>query len=253
MSSYPSADIPTYNPDSQSSTPPETPSPQSPAQSTDNLPIPQVRVAQPGMSSQYTPVTTPDSATSGNGTEHRWKHTPSYLPLNEKSSNGLSVSGSGGGGSSSTNLSLGESIPRERTSPTRPTGFREQQDSPNHFTPAFHTPSSISEKSDDGLYQSGNVNAGAGTGGGAHTRRQYANVTPTSYTTPAPYPLTRTPSNPGRADGVVKAGFYDSPAYWLVLYFFFNLGLTLFNKIVLVSFPFPYVSKGYPTVSRARA
>lgn len=37
-------------------------------------------------------------------------------------------------------------------------------------------------------------------------------------------------------------GFYDSAAYWLGLYFFFNLGLTLFNKIVLVSFPFPYVS-----------
>jgi hypothetical protein len=37
-------------------------------------------------------------------------------------------------------------------------------------------------------------------------------------------------------------GFYDSAGYWLILYFFFNLGLTLFNKVVLVSFPFPYVS-----------
>jgi hypothetical protein len=37
-------------------------------------------------------------------------------------------------------------------------------------------------------------------------------------------------------------GFYDSAGYWLGLYFFFNLGLTLFNKVVLVSFPFPYVS-----------
>lgn len=34
---------------------------------------------------------------------------------------------------------------------------------------------------------------------------------------------------------------WDSEASWLGLYFFFNLGLTLFNKIVLVSFPFPYV------------
>jgi drug/metabolite transporter (DMT)-like permease len=39
-----------------------------------------------------------------------------------------------------------------------------------------------------------------------------------------------------------KQKFSDSTAYWLVLYFIFNLGLTLFNKMVLVSFPFPYVS-----------
>ena len=43
-------------------------------------------------------------------------------------------------------------------------------------------------------------------------------------------------------EGRAGEGFYDSVAYWLGLYFFFNLGLTLFNKIVLVSFPFPYVS-----------
>jgi hypothetical protein len=36
--------------------------------------------------------------------------------------------------------------------------------------------------------------------------------------------------------------FYNSVPYWLILYFCFNLGLTLFNKVVLVSFPFPYVS-----------
>jgi hypothetical protein len=46
-------------------------------------------------------------------------------------------------------------------------------------------------------------------------------------------------------------GFYDSAAYWLCLYFFFNLGLTLFNKIVLVSFPFPYVSVDLYYVDRA--
>ncbi|KAL0571828.1 hypothetical protein V5O48_010124, partial [Marasmius crinis-equi] len=32
----------------------------------------------------------------------------------------------------------------------------------------------------------------------------------------------------------------ESRGYWLVLYFFFNLGLTLYNKGVLVHFPFPY-------------
>ncbi|KAM0753587.1 TPT-domain-containing protein, partial [Meredithblackwellia eburnea MCA 4105] len=32
----------------------------------------------------------------------------------------------------------------------------------------------------------------------------------------------------------------DSPRSWLVLYFAFNLGLTLFNKLVLQGFPFPW-------------
>ncbi|KAG7095740.1 hypothetical protein E1B28_006450 [Marasmius oreades] len=33
---------------------------------------------------------------------------------------------------------------------------------------------------------------------------------------------------------------HESRTFWLVLYFFFNLGLTLYNKGVLVHFPFPY-------------
>lgn len=32
----------------------------------------------------------------------------------------------------------------------------------------------------------------------------------------------------------------DSPSFWLAMYFCFNLGLTLYNKGVLVRFPFPY-------------
>ncbi|KZT64408.1 TPT-domain-containing protein [Daedalea quercina L-15889] len=32
----------------------------------------------------------------------------------------------------------------------------------------------------------------------------------------------------------------NSQAFWLALYFAFNLGLTLYNKLVLVYFPFPY-------------
>jgi hypothetical protein len=46
----------------------------------------------------------------------------------------------------------------------------------------------------------------------------------------------------GMSSGLGPEKFTDSAAYWLGLYFFFNLGLTLFNKFVLVSFPFPYVS-----------
>lgn len=57
------------------------------------------------------------------------------------------------------------------------------------------------------------------------------------------HPLTSQAYNhPTTRENTTKEGFYDSAAYWLCLYFFFNLGLTLFNKIVLVSFPFPYVS-----------
>lgn len=33
---------------------------------------------------------------------------------------------------------------------------------------------------------------------------------------------------------------WDSQLAWLTLYFFTNLGLTLYNKMVLVRFPFPY-------------
>lgn len=34
--------------------------------------------------------------------------------------------------------------------------------------------------------------------------------------------------------------FLQGEPFWLSLYFFFNLALTLFNKMVLVKFPFPY-------------
>ena len=34
--------------------------------------------------------------------------------------------------------------------------------------------------------------------------------------------------------------FLQGQPFWLSLYFFFNLALTLFNKMVLVKFPFPY-------------
>jgi hypothetical protein len=36
------------------------------------------------------------------------------------------------------------------------------------------------------------------------------------------------------------AGISDSKPFWLALYFVFNLGLTLYNKDVLLRFPFPY-------------
>ncbi|KAJ6463922.1 triose-phosphate transporter family-domain-containing protein [Mycena sanguinolenta] len=38
----------------------------------------------------------------------------------------------------------------------------------------------------------------------------------------------------------IPAVIPESPSFWLAMYFCFNLGLTLYNKGVLVSFPFPY-------------
>ncbi|EIW72361.1 hypothetical protein TREMEDRAFT_25821 [Tremella mesenterica DSM 1558] len=55
---------------------------------------------------------------------------------------------------------------------------------------------------------------------------------------------TNTPTVP-----MPKVKFTDSVGYWLGLYFFFNLGLTLFNKVVLVSFPFPYTLTGLHALS----
>ena len=54
-------------------------------------------------------------------------------------------------------------------------------------------------------------------------------------------PLYVHPLTAGGGYKEAKPDWNDSAAYWLGLYFFFNLGLTLFNKVVLVSFPFPYV------------
>ena len=36
------------------------------------------------------------------------------------------------------------------------------------------------------------------------------------------------------------SGISDYQAFWLILYFVLNLVLTLYNKVLLVSFPFPY-------------
>lgn len=60
-------------------------------------------------------------------------------------------------------------------------------------------------------------------------------------------PLINSPSVP-RVESATPP-WTDSTAYWLSLYFAFNLGLTLFNKIVLVNFPFPYTLTGLHALS----
>ncbi|EIW79820.1 TPT-domain-containing protein [Coniophora puteana RWD-64-598 SS2] len=44
----------------------------------------------------------------------------------------------------------------------------------------------------------------------------------------------------GLGEETPLAQFLNSEPFWLLLYFTFNLVLTLYNKIVLVKFPFPY-------------
>lgn len=63
------------------------------------------------------------------------------------------------------------------------------------------------------------------------------------------YPLSG-PYKEWTATHEVKEKLTDSVGFWLCLYFFFNLGLTLFNKVVLVSFPFPYVGPCSPFLHR---
>ncbi|WRT64435.1 uncharacterized protein IL334_001367 [Kwoniella shivajii] len=65
------------------------------------------------------------------------------------------------------------------------------------------------------------------------------------------FPLTGKENLLGNSPTVhpTKVPFKDSVGYWLALYFCFNLGLTLFNKFVLVSFPFPYTLTGLHALS----
>jgi hypothetical protein len=197
-------------------TPPDTRSPTSPINSDEHLPTPIAQTLP-----QYSPSPSPDTVT----------------PVDTKGpylGPSLEVKASG-----SPLLHQTEQFGRERPSPTRPQGFQVQQQQPNHFTPAFFE--KLDKEEGYGTTSTGSVNGN----GGAQPRRLYANTTPTSYTMPGAHahPLTRALTDSAKVEAPTRTGFYDSPAYWLILYFFFNLGLTLFNKIVLVSFPFPYVSQ----------
>ncbi|KAJ7628404.1 triose-phosphate transporter family-domain-containing protein [Roridomyces roridus] len=48
------------------------------------------------------------------------------------------------------------------------------------------------------------------------------------------------PCTPKTAPSHCSVQLPESPAFWLAMYFCFNLGLTLYNKGVLLHFPFPY-------------
>jgi hypothetical protein len=70
-------------------------------------------------------------------------------------------------------------------------------------------------------------------------------TTPTTPASPYGYGIPHIPSGVAinrRDSNADKVPFTETTGYWLALYFTFNLGLTLYNKVVLVNFPFPYVS-----------
>ena len=46
-------------------------------------------------------------------------------------------------------------------------------------------------------------------------------------------------------------GLNESPTFWLALYFLLNLSLTLYNKSVLVNFPFPYTLTAFHALCSA--
>ena len=60
---------------------------------------------------------------------------------------------------------------------------------------------------------------------------------PSPISTPDPESKTR-PHEP-RSRSLLH-GLDESPTFWLVVYFMSNLALTLYNKSVLIQFPFPY-------------
>ena len=72
-------------------------------------------------------------------------------------------------------------------------------------------------------------------------------ITPTSFSFPweLPSPSTARTPTPYRAHNekyfrAESSSFYHSQPFWLALYFCFNLGLTLYNKAVLIHFPYAY-------------
>jgi hypothetical protein len=70
-------------------------------------------------------------------------------------------------------------------------------------------------------------------------------TTPATQASPFSYGIPHIPSGVSinrRDSNAEKVPFTETTGYWLALYFTFNLGLTLYNKVVLVNFPFPYVS-----------
>jgi hypothetical protein len=76
-----------------------------------------------------------------------------------------------------------------------------------------------------------------------HREPYPATLNSTGSVSPTPTELCLPPftsPKPKLKEPLLPAQLPDSPTFWLFMYFCFNLGLTLYNKSVLVHFPFPY-------------
>ncbi|KAJ9107161.1 hypothetical protein QFC19_002821 [Naganishia cerealis] len=77
-------------------------------------------------------------------------------------------------------------------------------------------------------------------------------TTPSTPASPYSYGVAHVPTLTGinrRDSNAEKVPFTETTGYWLSWYFVFNLGLTLYNKVVLVNFPFPYTLTGLHALS----
>ncbi|KAK4689473.1 hypothetical protein P7C73_g640, partial [Tremellales sp. Uapishka_1] len=147
---------------------------------------------------------------------------------------------------------------RERAVSPKPSRFKDDHppldpgDSPN--SPA------ADGKKEPSLFPSDPHLSHGASGPGPYDKEVPWNIPTSSHhpTNPSFFPLSGQTSNSNvsyKEAGLLapastaKPSFWDSTPWWLAMYFFFNLGLTLFNKVVLVSFPFPYTLTGLHALS----
>ncbi|KAK8866170.1 hypothetical protein IAR55_001321 [Kwoniella newhampshirensis] len=163
-------------------------------------------------------------------------------PRPPTSTNGTFASSSQIGG----NFGFPQVEPRERMiSPNKMDGMG--QVSPPDYPTIGETTSSNHTSAGDNPYDPPHLH-----GNGAWSSSQFNAYGNSSHGHGQPFfPLTGKESHLGSTPTIhpARVPFKDSVGYWLGMYFFFNLGLTLFNKVVLVSFPFPYTLTGLHALS----
>lgn len=201
--------------DSGSYSPPDSPQPLTPSQ------------GSPPFAGMTTLSSTDHRKTGRNSTDDFAHDTERRVPP-------LSINTSGPSGSDS---------PRQLPSPSAP-HFTGRAFSPLQQDGVFASASSAHVL--DGYRERSGHRNGSDDGYGIDDEGDETIVKPPSpYDQPYPSrPLTSTSKTLGMSAATQK--WFDSTPVWLGMYFFFNLGLTLFNKLVLVSFPFPYVSYSVP-------
>jgi hypothetical protein len=172
-------------------------------------------------------------------------------PLGHKSSNSIGLSFSGSNNVPST-VDLSDDIPSRQFSPRdrspRPdsTAYTSSAQPSSTTQHRGHLPRVQTER---GLIP-GTPPTPNSEGSTPHERRDSPAYSDSPYTDA--FPLSGANgirAYPAQDESAASTGFIGSTPYWLGMYFFFNLGLTLFNKVVLVSFPFAYTLTGLHALS----